>query len=135
MLKVIEHHSASSGNTFIDCPQMWIIDKLYEFESEPNARMVMGLAAEDAAHHALSNQISNEDTIITDSKNKYMEHSPPLFDFKATDEYEWSGKIANKFVKELKQYGNLISYQKEADVPGDKYGLKFNIVAKTDFEF
>jgi len=51
MLKVIEHHSASSGNTFIDCPQMWIIDKLYEFESESNARMKMGLAAEDAAYY------------------------------------------------------------------------------------
>ena len=132
MLKVIEHHSASSGNTFIDCPHMWIIDKLYEFESEPNARMKMGLAAEDAAHYALSKQINNEDNITDTAIVKY------LSDYKGEendDEKVWSGKIANTFVKELKQYGDIISYQKEADVPGDKYGLKFNIVAKTDFEF
>ena len=74
MLKVIEHHSASSGNTFIDCPHMWIIDKLYGFESEPNARMVMGLAAEDAAHYALSNQITDQDSITDYSVRKYLEH-------------------------------------------------------------
>ena len=131
MLKVIEHHSASSGNTFIDCPHMWIIDKLYEFESEPNARMKMGLTAEDAAHNALSKQITDETLITSDAKGKYIERNGATID----DEYEWSAKIANTFVKELKQYGDVISYQKEADVPGDKYGLKFNIVAKTDFEF
>jgi hypothetical protein len=132
MLKVIEHHSASSGNTFIDCPHMWIIDKLYKFESEPNARMVMGLAAEDAAHYGLLNQINDEDSITDYSVRKYLEHKGITGD---EDECDWSGKIANTFIKELKQYGDIISYQKEADVPGDKYGLKFNIVAKTDFEF
>ena len=131
MLKVIEHHSASSGNTFIDFPHMWIIDKLYGFESKPNARMVMGLAAEDAAHHALSNQINDENNIKDYSKNQYIIQAGSETD----DECEWSAKIANTFVKELKQYGDVISYQKEADVPGYKYGLKFNIVAKTDFEF
>jgi len=131
MLKVIEHHSASSGNTFIDCPQMWIIDKLYEFESESNARMKMGLAAEDAAYYGLSKQINDENNIKDYCKNQYIIQAGSETD----DECEWSGKIANTFVKELKQYGDVISYQKEADVPGDKYGLKFNIVAKTDFEF
>ena len=72
MLKVIEHHSASSGNTFIDCPHMWIIDKLYGFESEPNARMAMGLAAEDAAHYGLSNQITDENNIAKDARIQYM---------------------------------------------------------------
>ena len=132
MLKIIEHHSASSGNTFIDCPQMWIIDKLYEFESKPNARMKMGLAAEDAAHNGLLKQINDEDHIKDYAKHQYtVEHSGSETD----DECAWSGMIANTFVKELKQYGDIISYQKEADIPGDKYGLKFNIVAKTDFEF
>ena len=72
MLKVIEHHSASSGNTFIDCPQMWIIDKLYEFESESNARMKMGLAAEDAAYYGLSKQINDENNIKDYCKNQYI---------------------------------------------------------------
>ena len=73
MLKVIEHHSASSGNTFIDCPHMWIIDKLYEFESEPNARMKMGLAAEDAAHYGLIKQINDEDNIKDTAIVKYLD--------------------------------------------------------------
>ena len=60
MLKVIEHHSASAGNTFIDCPQMWIIEKIYGFETEENARMKMGHAAEETAHDALANQITDE---------------------------------------------------------------------------
>ena len=75
MLKVIEHHSASAGNTFIDCPQMWIIDKLYGFETEENARMKMGHAAEEAAHHALVNQITDENIISEYAKHQYfMEH-------------------------------------------------------------
>ena len=44
MLKIIEHHSASAGNTFIDCPQMWIIDKLYGFETEENATCIIYLS-------------------------------------------------------------------------------------------
>ena len=72
MLKVIEHHSASAGNTFIDCPQMWIIEKIYGFETEENARMKMGHAAEEAAHHALVNQITDEKLITSDAKGKYL---------------------------------------------------------------
>ena len=119
MLKVIEHHSASSGNTFIDCPQMWIIDKLYEFESKPNARMKMGLTAEDTAYHALSEQITDSEHITKIATDQYVEEYNGS---QTDDEKVWSGKIANTFVKELKQYGDVISYQKEADVPGDKYG-------------
>ena len=131
-MKIEYRHSASKTNTFIDSPPFWIINELFGFESEPNARMVMGLAAEDAAHHAISNQITDQDSITDYSVRKYLEHKGITGD---EDECDWSGKIANTFVKELKQYGDVISYQKEADVPGDKYGLKFNIVAKTDFEF
>ena len=134
MLKIIDHHSASSGNTFMDCPQMWIIEKLYGFKTEENARMKMGHAAEEATHVCIKNQISDEESITNEAKGKYIERCTNLGSTE-DKEYEWSGKIANAFVKELKEYGNLISYQKEADVPGDKYGLKFNIVAKTDFEF
>ena len=130
MLKVIEHHSASAGNTFIDCPQMWIIDKLYGFETEENARMKMGHAAEEAAHHALVNQITNEDDIINVSKEKYIkDHQGESHE----DEYEWSGQIANAFVKELKQYGDIVSYQKEWK--GKYPGLEIPIIAKLDFEF
>ena len=70
MLKVIKHHSASAGNTFIDCPQMWIIDKLYGFETEENARMTMGHTAEYVAYAALRNQITDEETITEAAKNK-----------------------------------------------------------------
>ena len=129
MLKVIEHHSASAGNTFIDCPQMWIIDKLYGFETEENARMKMGHSAEEAAHHALVNQITDEKLITSDAKGKYIERDGATID----DEYEWTAKIANTFVKELKQYGKLIHYQREYNGPFKDLCLP--VVAKTDFEF
>ena len=74
-MKIKYRHSASKTNTFIDSPPFWIINELFDFESEPNARMVMGLAAEDAAHQALSNQINDEDTIINFAKKKYIEES------------------------------------------------------------
>ena len=114
MLKVIEHHSASAGNTFIDCPQMWIIEKIYGFETEENARMKMGHSAEEAAHHALVNQITDENDIINKAKHQYMDiHGGNDTD----DECGWSQKIANTFVKELKQYGKLIHYQREYNGP------------------
>ncbi len=132
MLKVIEHHSASAGNTFIDCPQMWIIEKIYGFETEENARMKMGHAAEEAAHHALVNQITDEKLITSDAKGKYIERCG---DNGGTtdDEYEWTAQIANTFVKELKQYGKLIHYQREYN--GPYKDLVLPVVAKTDFEF
>ena len=130
MLKVIEHHSASAGNTFIDCPQMWIIDKLYGFETEENARMKMGHASAETAYSALENQITDEDYIKDFAKQQYTNaHQGNETD----DECGWSGEIANRFVKELRQYGKIISYQKEWK---DNYpGLKIPIIAKLDFEF
>ena len=123
-------HSASKTNTFIDSPAFWVINELFDFESDPNARMVMGLAAEDAANHALEKQITDEDTITDYSTKKYLEHG-----LEATDECVWSGIIANKFVNNLREFGDVVSFQNELQVPGKKYGLKYDIVGKTDFEF
>ena len=101
-MKIKYRHSASKTNTFIDSPPFWIINELFDFESEPNARMVMGLAAEDAAHHALSNQINDEDTITKKAFEQYTsEHKRDLTE----SECEWSGIIANKFVENLKEFG------------------------------
>lgn len=129
-MKIKYRHSASKTNTFIDSPPFWIINELFDFESEPNARMVMGLAAEDAAHHALSNQINDEDTIIDYSKKKYLEHNVD-----EASECEWSGIIANKFVENLREFGDVVSFQNEMQIPGKKYGLKYDVIGKTDFEF
>jgi len=123
-------HSASKTNTFIDSPAFWVINELFDFESDPNARMVMGLAAEDAANHALEKQITDEDTITDYSTKKYLEHG-----LETTDECAWSGIIANKFVNNLREFGDVVSFQNELQVPGKKYGLKYDIVGKTDFEF
>ncbi len=73
-MKIKYRHSASKTNTFIDSPAFWIINELYDFDSGPNARMVMGLAAEDAANHALQNQITDENTITEFAQKKYLEH-------------------------------------------------------------
>lgn len=123
-------HSASKTNTFIDSPAFWVINELFDFESDPNARMVMGLTAEDAANHALENQITDEDTITDYSTKKYLEHG-----LETTEECEWSGIIANKFVQNLREFGDVVSFQNELQVPGKKYGLKYDIIGKTDFEF
>ena len=139
-MKIEYRHSASKTNTFIDSPPFWIINELFGFESEPNARMVMGLAAEDAAHQALSNQISDQDTITNFAKKKYIEESrDEVTDLLPTEhsdpEYEWSGIIANKFVENLPEFGEIVSFQNEKQISGKKYGLKYDVVGKTDFEF
>jgi len=139
-MKIKYRHSASKTNTFIDSPPFWIINELFDFESEPNARMVMGLAAEDAAHQALSNQISDQDSITNFAKKKYIEESKDevtdLLPTEHTDpEYEWSGIIANKFVENLGEFGDVVSFQNEMQISGKKYGLKYDVIGKTDFEF
>jgi len=139
-MKIEYRHSASKTNTFIDSPPFWIINELFGFESEPNARMVMGLAAEDAAHQALSKQITDVDTIMNFAKKKYIEESKDeVTDLLPTEhsdpEYEWSGIIAHKFVENLPEFGEIVSFQNEKQIKGDKYGLKYDVVGKTDFEF
>ena len=131
-MKIKYRHSASKTNTFIDSPPFWIINELFDFESEPNARMVMGLAAEDAAHHALSNQINDQDTITKRAFEQYTsEYKRDLTE----SECDWSGIIANKFVENLKEFGEVKSFQNEKQISGEKYGLKYDVIAKTDFEF
>ena len=131
-MKIEYRHSASKTNTFIDSPPFWIINELFGFESEPNARMVMGLAAEDAAHHALSNQITDQDIITDYSNKKYTEHKGVIG---TENECEWSGIIANKFVENLREFGDVVSFQNEKQISGKKYGLQYDVVGKTDFEF
>ena len=129
-MKIKYRHSASKTNTFIDSPPFWIINELFDFESGPNARMVMGLAAEDAAHYALSNQINDPNTITDYAKKKYLEH-----DVDEANECEWSGIIAHKFVENLPEFGEIVSFQNEKQISGKKYGLKYDVIGKTDFEF
>ena len=131
MLNIEYRHSASKGNTFIDCPPFWIIHELYGYESEPNARMKMGLAAEDAAYHSLKDKLK-DDAIIKLAKDKYITELKGSED---DPECEWSGMIAKNFVIELLQFGKLISFQNQVQVPGKEYGLKYDVVGKTDFEF
>ena len=130
-MKIEYRHSASKTNTFIDSPAFWIINTLYDFDSKPNARMKMGLAAEDAAHHALSNQITDQDSITDYSVRKYIEHKGTEED----TECEWSGIIAHKFVENLGEFGEVVSFQNEKQISGEKYGLQYDVVGKTDFEF
>ena len=131
-MKIEYRHSASKTNTFIDSPPFWIINELFDFESDANARMVMGLAAEDAAHHALSNQISDENIITDYAKVKYIENPGRNH---SEDEYDWAPIIANKFVENLKEFGDVVSFQNEMQISGEKYGLKYDVIGKTDFEF
>jgi len=110
-MKIEYRHSASKTNTFIDSPPFWIINELFGFESEPNARMVMGLAAEDAAHHALSNQITDQDSITDYSVRKYIEHILKISKTKddvvrifplVCDNFRWKGSLGSvEFAKDI----------------------------------
>ena len=131
MLNIEYRHSASKGNTFIDCPPFWIIHELYDHESKPNARMKMGLAAEEAAYHSLKDKLEDSSTIKF-AKDKYITELEGSED---DPECDWSAMIANRFVSELKQFGKMVSWQNEIQIPGKKWGLKYDVVGKTDFEF
>ncbi len=131
-MKVEYRHSASKTNTFIDSPPFWIINELFDFESEPNARMKMGLTAEDAAHYAISNQINDENNIAKDARIQYVNKHQGV---QTDDECEWSGIIAYKFVENLAEFGEVVSFQNEKQISGEKYGLKYDVIGKTDFEF
>ena len=132
-MKIEYRHSASKTNTFIDSPPFWIINELFGFESEPNARMVMGLAAEDAAHYAISNQITDPKDIAKHAESKYRDDRGDASD--SEEEGVWSGIIAHKFVENLGEFGDVVSFQNEKQISGKKYGLKYDVVGKTDFEF
>ena len=132
-MKVKYRHSASKTNTFIDSPAFWIINELFDFESEPNARMRMGLAAEDAAHRAISEQINDQDIITQMGETQYI--SPDVGGDVEDPECAWSGIISHKFVENLAEFGDVVSFQNEMQISGEKYGLKYDVVGKTDFEF
>ena len=132
-MKVKYRHSASKTNTFIDSPAFWIINELFDFESEPNARMRMGLAAEDAAHRAISEQINDQDIITQMGETQYI--SPDVGGDVEDPECAWSGIISHKFVENLAEFGEVVSFQNEKQISGKKYGLTYDVVGKTDFEF
>ncbi len=132
-MKVKYRHSASKTNTFIDSPAFWIINELFDFESEPNARMRMGLAAEDAAHRAISEQINDQDIITQMGETQYI--SPDVGGDVEDPECAWSGIISHKFVENLAEFGDVVSFQNEMQISGEKYGLKYDVIGKTDFEF
>lgn len=130
MLKDDYCHSASSGNSFIDSPAFWIITKLYDFDGPVNSRMVMGSAAEYAANHGLTSDIT-DDQIVECALNEY-EH---LEGDTNVAEYNKSGEIAIRFKRNLAEFGKLVSYQNEKITDGKKYGLKYPIKTIIDFEF
>lgn len=124
-------HSASKGNSFIDSPPHWIVHQLYAFEGKPNARMIMGTAAEAGAMNAIKNEQYEEDDIHKFTQKTFLE----LGGTEEDDEYEMTAKIAVRFKDTLIGFGDIVSYQKELQVSGEPYGLKYDIKCVTDFEF
>lgn len=119
-------HSASRGNAFVDSPAYWIITELYNYEEKPNARMVMGLAAEKGAIIGLDGG-SKKDILRATSKefdSLYKEEC---------DEVIMAVEIAYRFTESLKEFGKVVSYQNEKIYEDNK--LKYPIKCITDFEF
>ena len=74
------------------------------------------------------------------AKTKYIEHSKD----EVTDFYQQNIQIQNmnglvllliSLLKNLKEFGEVKSFQNEKQISGEKYGLKYDVIAKTDFEF
>lgn len=121
-------HSASRGNAFIDSPAYWIITELFDYSEPANARMIMGTVAEQAAEQGLKNDLSKDDIgdIVNTEWNK-------LCDDDTADEKEWAKEIAIKFIDNLGEFGNVVSYQNEKIIQHDKLQKKIKCI--TDFEF
>ena len=109
MLEKDYRHTASKGNSFIDSPPYWIINELYQFESKPNARMIMGSAAEEGAMNAIQKEAYDEDTIHEFTQKKFRE----LGGSDEDDESEMAAKIAVRFKDSLISFGDVLSYQKK----------------------
>jgi hypothetical protein len=130
-------HSASRANAFIDSPAHWIITELFNYKEPANARMLMGLSAEEAAHEGLKG--GTEDLIRCDAESAFRRMFAEANDTKTDDErieceeLHWCQEIAVNFVNSLKEFGEVISYQNEKIVSQDT--LKFPIKCITDFEF
>lgn len=121
-------HSASRGNAFIDSPAYWIITELFDYSEPANARMIMGTVAEQAAEQGLKNDLSKDDIgdIVNTEWNK-------LYDDDTADEKEWAKEIAIKFIDNLGEFGDVVSYQNEKIIQHDKLQKKIKCI--TDFEF
>jgi hypothetical protein len=121
-------HSASRGNAFIDSPAYWIITELFGYSEPANARMIMGTVAEHAAEQGLKKDLSKDDIndIVNDEWNK-------LCDDDTADEKEWAKEIAVKFIDNLSEFGDVVSYQNEKIIQHDK--LQKQVKCITDFEF
>ena len=121
-------HSASRGNAFIDSPAYWIITELFDYSEPANARMIMGTVDEQAAEQGLKNNLSKDDIgdIVNTEWNK-------LCDDDTADEKEWAKEIATKFIDNLGEFGDVVSYQNEKIIQHDKLQKKIKCI--TDFEF
>ena len=130
-------HSASRGNAFIDSPAYWIITELFDYKEPANARMLMGLAAEEAAQEGLKGE--TEDLIRSGAESAFRRLYAEANDTKTDDEeieceeLHWCQEIAVKFTNSLKEFGKVISYQNEKIV--NQNGLIKPIKCITDFEF
>jgi hypothetical protein len=79
-------HSASKTNSFIDSPPYWIINNLYDFSSEANARMKMGSTAEAAGDTALVTELTTEYTVnSTRATGTTAENAANIYESVATN--------------------------------------------------
>jgi hypothetical protein len=130
-------HSASRGNSFVDSPAYWIITELFDYKEPANARMLMGLAAEEAAQEGLKGE--TEDLIKSGAESAFRRLYAEANDTKTNaeeiecDELYWCQEIAVKFTNSLKEFGKVISYQNEKII--NQEGLIKPIKCITDFEF
>jgi len=65
----IDHLSSSSINLWINCPALWVAEKIFGHKRNPSPGMARGIAVEEAAVAALKDGVSIEDATISAVRN------------------------------------------------------------------
>jgi hypothetical protein len=131
MLPETYKHTYSSGNCFATAPSVFVYKWiLRNFSDEQSARQAMGSALDHAIGEGLMNGYDDE-----------MICAAALFEFdrlrkgEVTEERECLGRIALRFLKQLRPLGKPTHHQRETVIEGAPWGLSFPIKVKTDLEW
>jgi hypothetical protein len=130
MLRETYRHSASSATTYATRPSEWLARYGFGLYGEDNARTSMGRAAEHGCAMALLHDLSDEE-----GEALAIREFDQLMQGEVTEEREASGRIARRFLAQLRPIEAKPLYQEVTIVPGAAFGLRYPIKIVCDFTY
>jgi hypothetical protein len=130
MLRETYRHSASSATTYATRPSEWLARYGFGLYGEDTARTAMGRAAEHGCAMALLHDLTDDEGAAL-----AIREFDQLMKGEVTEEREASGRIARRFLAQLRPLGRPQSYQEETIVKGERFGLRYPIKIVTDFRY